>query len=192
MSALLTTTMPVMKVVDAAARAEGLAGKVRTIIGGAPVSADYAREIGADAYAYDGANAVERVQARCWARPRGRGADRRCDRSSSAWPRGEMPDRRRRAGDDADGARPGARATAPSRSTCRIPRCSRRSRGSTCDAGAEIIQTNTFGGSPLKLARYGLDGSDRGDQPRGGRGGAPRRSAAAPTSPARAGPAGGC
>ena len=30
--------------------------------------------------------------------------------------------------------------------------------GSYLDAGAEIIQTNTFGGSPLKLAAYGLDG----------------------------------
>ncbi len=41
---------------------EGLTGKVRTIIGGAPVSADFAEEIGADAYAYDAANAVERVK----------------------------------------------------------------------------------------------------------------------------------
>ncbi len=62
MSALLTTTMPVMqKVVTGLAR-KGLAGKVRTIVGGAPVSADFAREIGADAYAYDGANAVERIK----------------------------------------------------------------------------------------------------------------------------------
>jgi 5-methyltetrahydrofolate--homocysteine methyltransferase len=63
MSALLTTTMPVMRGVTDLLRAEGLAGKIRTVIGGAPVSADYAREIGADAYAYDGANAVERVRA---------------------------------------------------------------------------------------------------------------------------------
>jgi 5-methyltetrahydrofolate--homocysteine methyltransferase len=63
MSALLTTTMPVMGRVTELLRAEGLAGKIRTVIGGAPVSADYAREIGADAYAYDGANAVDRVRA---------------------------------------------------------------------------------------------------------------------------------
>ena len=63
MSALLTTTMPVMGRVTELLRGEGLAGKIRTVIGGAPVSAEYAREIGADAYAYDGANAVERVRA---------------------------------------------------------------------------------------------------------------------------------
>jgi 5-methyltetrahydrofolate--homocysteine methyltransferase len=62
MSALLTTTMPMMSKVVALLRERGLTGRVRTIIGGAPVSADYAREIGADAYAYDGANAVERVK----------------------------------------------------------------------------------------------------------------------------------
>ena len=41
---------------------QGLTGKVKTIIGGAPVSADFAREIGADAHGYDAANAVERVK----------------------------------------------------------------------------------------------------------------------------------
>jgi 5-methyltetrahydrofolate--homocysteine methyltransferase len=61
MSALLTTTMPVMKQVIELLKHEELLGKVRTVVGGAPLSADYAREIGADAYAYDGANAVERV-----------------------------------------------------------------------------------------------------------------------------------
>jgi 5-methyltetrahydrofolate--homocysteine methyltransferase len=62
MSALLTTTMPVMKeVVDLLAR-ENLRGRVRTIIGGAPVSAEYAAEIGADAYGYDCAQAVEKVK----------------------------------------------------------------------------------------------------------------------------------
>ncbi len=63
MSALLTTTMPAMQRVVTLVREAGLASDVRTIIGGAPVSAAYAREIGADAYAYDGANAVERVKA---------------------------------------------------------------------------------------------------------------------------------
>jgi 5-methyltetrahydrofolate--homocysteine methyltransferase len=62
MSALLTTTMPVMKeVVDLLAR-ENLRGRIRTIIGGAPVSAEYAAEIGADAYGYDCAQAVEKVK----------------------------------------------------------------------------------------------------------------------------------
>lgn len=62
MSALLTTTMTTMRKVTALLAEEGLAGKVRVIIGGAPVSAEYAREIGADAYAYDAANAIERVR----------------------------------------------------------------------------------------------------------------------------------
>ena len=62
MSALLTTTMPAMKeVVDLLAE-EGLTGQVRTVIGGAPVTEDFAREIGADAYAFDGISAVDRVR----------------------------------------------------------------------------------------------------------------------------------
>jgi 5-methyltetrahydrofolate--homocysteine methyltransferase len=63
MSALLTTTMPVMADVVALLRAEGLAGKVRTVVGGAPVSAAFAREIGADAYGFDAGNAVDVVKA---------------------------------------------------------------------------------------------------------------------------------
>jgi 5-methyltetrahydrofolate--homocysteine methyltransferase len=63
LSALLTTTMPVMQEVVALVRARGLAPQVRVIIGGAPVSEAWAREIGADGYAYDAANAVERVRA---------------------------------------------------------------------------------------------------------------------------------
>jgi 5-methyltetrahydrofolate--homocysteine methyltransferase len=62
MSALLTTTMPVMKKVIEQARIRGLYGKKKFIIGGAPLSADYAQEIGADAYCYDGANAVDTVK----------------------------------------------------------------------------------------------------------------------------------
>lgn len=63
LSALLTTTMPVMKDVVELVRARGLAGRVRVIVGGAPVSEAWAREIGADSYGYDAANAVERVRA---------------------------------------------------------------------------------------------------------------------------------
>lgn len=62
MSALLTTTMPVMRKVVNLLREVGLDDQIRTIVGGAPVSESFAREIGADAYAYDGANAVERVK----------------------------------------------------------------------------------------------------------------------------------
>ena len=63
LSALLTTTMPVMKEVVDLVRARGLAGRVKVIVGGAPVSEAWAREIGADAHGYDAANAVERVRA---------------------------------------------------------------------------------------------------------------------------------
>ena len=65
MSALLTTTMPVMGRVVSALREAGLA-KVKTIVGGAPVSDTFARQIGADGYGYDAARAVEMV--REWAR----------------------------------------------------------------------------------------------------------------------------
>jgi 5-methyltetrahydrofolate--homocysteine methyltransferase len=62
MSALLTTTMSSMKQVVDLLGERGLRGKIKTIIGGAPVSKAFADEIGADAYGYDAANAVERVK----------------------------------------------------------------------------------------------------------------------------------
>ncbi|MGB7063024.1 MAG: corrinoid protein [Candidatus Zixiibacteriota bacterium] len=62
MSALLTTTMPVMKRAVELLKEKGLSGKIRTIIGGAPVSKEFAQKIGADAYGYDSTNAVESVK----------------------------------------------------------------------------------------------------------------------------------
>jgi 5-methyltetrahydrofolate--homocysteine methyltransferase len=62
MSALLTTTMATMKAVTELVHRQGLSGKVKTIVGGAPVSEQFAREIGADAYGFDAANAVDRVR----------------------------------------------------------------------------------------------------------------------------------
>ena len=56
LSALLTTTMPAMKVIVDAMKNEGLKAKV--IIGGAPVTQAYADEIGADGYSPDAASAV--------------------------------------------------------------------------------------------------------------------------------------
>jgi 5-methyltetrahydrofolate--homocysteine methyltransferase len=61
-SALLTTTMTGMKDVVALVRARGLAGRVKVIVGGAPVTEAFAREIGADGYAYDAASAALRVK----------------------------------------------------------------------------------------------------------------------------------
>ena len=57
MSALLTTTMPQMPEVIKALKASGV--KVKTMIGGAPVTQAYADEIGADGYAPDAASAVD-------------------------------------------------------------------------------------------------------------------------------------
>jgi 5-methyltetrahydrofolate--homocysteine methyltransferase len=62
MSALLTTTMPAMKKVVDLLNKQGLAGRIKTIVGGAPVSMEFAREIGADAHGFDAANAVDRVK----------------------------------------------------------------------------------------------------------------------------------
>jgi len=62
MSALLTTTMPVMQKMVLLLKEKDLQGKIKTIIGGAPVTEAYARQIGADAYAYDAANAVEKIK----------------------------------------------------------------------------------------------------------------------------------
>ncbi len=60
MSALLTTTMPGMKeTIEALEEAGGLRSTVKVIVGGAPVTAAFAEEIGADAYASDAASAVE-------------------------------------------------------------------------------------------------------------------------------------
>jgi 5-methyltetrahydrofolate--homocysteine methyltransferase len=53
--------MPSMKdTVDALTEA-GLKGKIKVIIGGAPVTQSYADEIGADGYAPDAASAVDKV-----------------------------------------------------------------------------------------------------------------------------------
>jgi len=62
MSALLTTTMPVMKKVIELAKEKGIYDRVKIIVGGAPLSEEYANEIGAHAYCYDGMNAVDRVK----------------------------------------------------------------------------------------------------------------------------------
>jgi len=62
MSALLTTTMPVMGEAVELLKQEKLDDKIKTIVGGAPVSKDFAQGIGADAYGFDAANAVDRVR----------------------------------------------------------------------------------------------------------------------------------
>ena len=58
MSALLTTTMPVFGKVIKALEEGGLRSSVKVVVGGAPVTQDYANYIGADGYAHDGGRAV--------------------------------------------------------------------------------------------------------------------------------------
>jgi 5-methyltetrahydrofolate--homocysteine methyltransferase len=62
LSALLTTTMPAMKDTIDAIAAAGLRDKVSVMIGGAPVTQNYADEIGADGYAPDAASAVDKAK----------------------------------------------------------------------------------------------------------------------------------
>jgi 5-methyltetrahydrofolate--homocysteine methyltransferase len=63
MSALLTTTMTGMKeVIDRFAK-EGIRDKVKIMVGGAPLTDQYAKEIGADGYAPDAASASEKLKA---------------------------------------------------------------------------------------------------------------------------------
>ena len=59
MSALLTTTMVSMSQTIAALKDAGLRDTVKIMIGGAPVTADYAKQIGADGYAANAPEAVE-------------------------------------------------------------------------------------------------------------------------------------
>lgn len=59
MSALLTTTMPAMKDVIAALQEGGLRNDVKVIIGGAPVTKEFANEIGADGFGADAALAID-------------------------------------------------------------------------------------------------------------------------------------
>jgi methylmalonyl-CoA mutase cobalamin-binding domain/chain len=59
MSALLTTTMPYMKVVIETLKARGLREKVIVLVGGAPLNEDFADAVGADAYCRDAAVAAE-------------------------------------------------------------------------------------------------------------------------------------
>lgn len=58
MSALLSTTMPAMRETIKALQDAGIKDKVKVMIGGAPVTENFAREIKADAYAPDAGSAV--------------------------------------------------------------------------------------------------------------------------------------
>jgi methanogenic corrinoid protein MtbC1 len=65
MSALLTTTMPSMKTAVDAIVSAGVRGQVKILIGGAPISQQYADEIGADGYSESAAGVVRLAQRVC-------------------------------------------------------------------------------------------------------------------------------
>jgi len=68
MSALLTTTMPYMKVVIEELEAKGLRDQVIVLVGGAPLNEEFGKAVGADAYCRDAAVASETAQALVLAR----------------------------------------------------------------------------------------------------------------------------
>lgn len=63
MSALLTTTMVQMRETIVALQEADLRDKVRVIIGGAPITQEFANEVGADAYAVDASTGVKKALA---------------------------------------------------------------------------------------------------------------------------------
>ena len=65
LSALLTVTMPSMKTTIDALAAAGVRGKVKIMVGGAPVTQRYADEIGADGYTGNAASAVALARKLC-------------------------------------------------------------------------------------------------------------------------------
>src|SRR4030065_588520 len=63
MSALLTTTMPYMKVVIQTLKEKGIRDDYIVLVGGAPLNEEFGKAIGADAYCRDAAVAAEAAQA---------------------------------------------------------------------------------------------------------------------------------
>lgn len=59
LSALLTTTMPMLKATIDAVKESGLRDKIKIMIGGAPVTKEFANTIGADGYADDAGSAMK-------------------------------------------------------------------------------------------------------------------------------------
>ena len=64
MSALLTTTMPYMKVIIDTLLEKGIRDDYIVLVGGAPLNEEFGAAIGADAYCRDAAVAVETAQAK--------------------------------------------------------------------------------------------------------------------------------
>ena len=62
MSALLSTTMPFLRTTIEGLKENGLRDQIQVLVGGAPVTEDYAMEIAADGYAPDAASAVDKAK----------------------------------------------------------------------------------------------------------------------------------
>jgi 5-methyltetrahydrofolate--homocysteine methyltransferase len=62
MSALLTTTMTAMKATVETLAERGLKGRIKTLIGGAPITQQYADQIGADGFAPDASSAARKAR----------------------------------------------------------------------------------------------------------------------------------
>ena len=61
-SALLTTTMPALRDTVAALNAADFRSKIKVMVGGAPITQEFADEIGADAYTPDAASAAQKAK----------------------------------------------------------------------------------------------------------------------------------
>ena len=61
-SALLTTTMPALEQTVAAINQQPWRGKVKVMVGGAPITQEFADRIGADAYTEDAASAAQKAK----------------------------------------------------------------------------------------------------------------------------------
>lgn len=62
LSALLTTTMPALRDAVALLNSQDFRGNIKIMVGGAPITADFAKEIGADAYTEDAASAAAKAK----------------------------------------------------------------------------------------------------------------------------------
>ena len=61
-SALLTTTMPALKATVEALNTQDFRGNIKVMVGGAPITQEFADEIGADAYTADAASAAQKAK----------------------------------------------------------------------------------------------------------------------------------
>ena len=154
MSALLTTTMPYMKVVIDKLREENLRDKYIVLVGGAPLNEEFGKAVGADAYCRDAAVAVETAKSLIASAP---GRARCLSAAERTWTTGRRnaDHRLRSAGTRDRGSAPrerldGHRCLLPAAASCTIvpsgsPRqCRRRS--------APIAASTAASSSPTAIA----------------------------------------